>query len=155
MRIVLFLALVLAACGDMTVDPPSSRGPGGGAPLYCPSTADYVATQLALPLPFPANPQNPTPYDPSLPPPYFYDGCLNSAGALTSRNGMPCMVCTDATHFYNQLLPGDQICTQDTSQRDGAAPLDPNGTPYQYIVCVPAAVTGNVLTCNPGAWGCS
>lgn len=148
MRILLAFVFTLAACGDMTIDPPSSRGPGGGAPFYCPSTADNVAILMGLPLPYPANPANPTPYDPALPPPYFYHPCLNSSGAPTQRSGMACYTCGDSTDYYNTTLPGGAPCTQDTSQRAG-------GPPEVYVVCVLSTADGNLDSCNPSAWGCN
>lgn len=150
MKIAAYLLLLLAACADVTTDPPSSRGPGGGAPLFCPNTADaYAMAQVPpLPLPYPANPQNPTPYDPALPPPYHYHACLSASGALTSRQGMPCYVCTESTDYYAQLFPGGGPCTQDTARR-------PLGPPEPYVVCVPAVRDGAPDICAPSTWGCS
>lgn len=109
------LGCLLFGCGADVTDPPSGRGPGGGAPGWCPDTADLYAKLNSLPIPYPANPMNPTAYDPLLPPPYFYHPCLTAAGAMTYRSGVPCFVCTDSSDYYSITL-GDSACTQDADR---------------------------------------
>jgi hypothetical protein len=134
-------ALVLtAACADLTSETTGGNS-SGGPPQFCPDAADSYALANGLPLPYPANPANPTPYSPSLPPPYFFHPCLNAAGAPTYRNGMPCLVCTDSTDQYPQLLPGSLVCTD----------AMPDGTP---VVCVGSLRAGDVTECDPGLQGC-
>lgn len=135
------LCLTAAACGgDLVNDPPGPGGPGGGAPRFCPDAADAYAVANGLALPYPANPANPTPYDPSLPPPAYYHPCLNGAGAQTYRSGAPCYICTDGTNQYPDLLPGSLPCTDSMA-----------GLP---VVCI-GSYGGNVNVCDPGAQGCS
>lgn len=137
---IILTALVLtAACADMTetTGVTSSAGP----PAFCPDAADAYALANGLPLPYPADPANPTSYYPSLPPPVFFHACLNSAGAATFRDGMECYVCTDGTDQYPDLLPGSLACSNAT----------PEGTP---IVCVGSLRAGDVTECDPASQGC-
>lgn len=140
MRTLLVAALLLASCGDMTVDPPSSRGPGGGAPLFCPNTADQVAVDQQLPIPYPNDSGG------SFPSPSFFDPCYSTSGALTHRAGMTCYTCSDWTHYYAVLLAG-QPCTQDTARSPGP-PVD------AYVVCVPPRSDGALTACDAARWGC-
>jgi hypothetical protein len=154
----LLLALGAAACSDVT-NPPTSVGPGGGLPLYCPNAADAYAVANALPLPFPCTMyangtcMNPTPYDPSLPPPLNYHPCLDANRGITRRNGVVCYVCTyDTQDFYAVNLAGG-VCTQDTG-RSPYQPTDPLGNPFASVICVPSQADGQPDNCVPARWGC-
>lgn len=139
--VVLAALCLTAACGDLTSEPTGATS-SGGPPAFCPDAADFYAQANGLPLPYPANPANPTPYSPELPPPAFFHPCRNASGAPTSRGGLPCMICTDGTDQYPDLLPGSLACSNE----------DANGNP---IVCVGSLSAGDVLDCDPGSQGCS
>lgn len=134
-----FLFLI-CACADVG-DPTGQGGNSQGTLQLCPDAADFYAQANGLPLPYPANPSNPTPYYPELPPPIFFHPCLNSNGAQTYRNSMPCYVCTDSTDQYPDLLPGSLVCTN----------KDPNSNP---IVCVGSLRAGDPTECDSASQGC-
>lgn len=139
--IIAFIVCLVSACADLA-DPTGPGGTSGGPPAFCPDAADFYAQANGLPLPYPANPANPTPYSPELPPPAFFHPCRNASEAPTSRGGLPCMICTDGTDQYPDLLPGSLACTNE----------DANGNP---IVCVGSLRAGDVTECDPGSQGCS
>lgn len=143
-------AVLLCACaGATTPDVPTLTNPGGGAPDYCQDTADNVAVAAGAPIPYPADPGNPTAFSPSLPPPVVFAPCLNAASTLTFRQGMACYVCS-LDGFYS--MAKGAACTQDLTEV--LSPPVVIGNAPGFMVCVPAP-DGNFGACNPSYWGCS
>jgi len=132
-------ALVLtAACADLTSEP-TAEGTSGTI-QYCPDAQDAIAVAQGLPVPYPANPANPTPYDPALPPPIYFHPCLNGVGAPTYRNGVPCVVCS-LDNYHAILSPGSFACTD----------AEPDGT---VVVCAAPVADGQLDSCNAALNGC-